>query len=170
MKAPILIVREEMPADRNAISRLHHAAFRGNAEADLVEALHREGAVVLSLVAEEEGRIVGHILFSRVEIETGNAVVPGLALAPLAVEPERQRSGIGSRLVREAHEQLVAQGEGLVFVVGDPAYYQRFGFSVEAARTFETPYDGAHIMALALNPGVPKRGIVRYPMAFAEFG
>jgi putative acetyltransferase len=163
-----LILREEAAADRHAIDRLHQTAFDGRTEANLVKALCREQAVVLSLVAEEDNRLVGHVLYSRVMIETGIDLVPGLALAPLAVEPARQRRGIGTHLVQEAQRRLAARGEGIVFVVGDPAYYGRFGFSIAAARQFETPYDGPHVMALALNRGVPTCGIVHYPVAFAE--
>jgi len=168
MSTSTLILREETAADWPAIDRLHQTAFNGPTEADLVRALHREQAVVLSLIAEEDGGIAGHALYSRVLVEIGGEFVPALALAPLAVAPERQRRGVGSRLVEEAHRRLAAQGEGMVFVVGDPAYYERFGFSKAAARPFKTPYDGPHVMALALNSGVPASGIVRYPIAFAE--
>ncbi|MCC6947441.1 MAG: N-acetyltransferase [Bradyrhizobiaceae bacterium] len=170
MSTSTLLLHEEAAADWRAIDRLHEAAFNGRTESDLVQALRRERAVVLSLVAEEDGRIAGHALYSRVTIEIGSESVPALALAPLAVAPERQRRGIGSRLVREAHRRLAAQGEGMVFVVGDPAYYERLGFSKAAARPFQTPYDGPHVMALALNRGVSASGVVRYPAAFAEVG
>lgn len=168
MSPQTLTLRPETSADRDVIGRLHHDAFRGNAEADLVDALRRNGEAVLSLVAEEEGRVVGHVLYSRLKIETGSGPVAALALAPLAVAPARQQRGIGSSLVREAHRRLAAAGESIVFVVGEPAYYERFGFSAAAARTFETPYDGAHTMALAFGRDAPKRGIVRYPRPFAE--
>jgi putative acetyltransferase len=163
-------LRPERITDARAIHALHRAAFGGAIEADLVDALRREGSVVLSLVAEENERIVGHVLYSRVEIEVGAAVMPALALAPLAVEPARQRNDIGTRLVQEAHRQLAAQAEEMVFVVGDPHYYDRFGFSVAAAVPFETPYDGAYVMALALNPSCAKSGAVRYPTPFAHLG
>lgn len=170
MNSSASVLREERRGDRKAIERLHAAAFGGHAEADLVGALHEEDAVVLSLVNEQEGRIVGHVLYSRVTIETGTGNTGGLALAPLAVEPGRQRRGIGSSLVREAQRRLAARGEGLVFVVGAPAFYRRFGFSAALARGFRTPYDGAHVLALALKPGAGDRGIVRYPAAFTRLG
>jgi putative acetyltransferase len=170
MSASTLILREEEAADRSAIVRLHEMAFDGRTEAELVDALRRERAVVLSLVAEEEGDVAGHVLYSRLTVESGEAFAPALALAPLAVGSERRRRGIGTRLVQEAHRRLASRGEVLVFVVGDPAYYARFGFSLAAARRFETPYDGPHVMALALNRGAPAGGIVHYPAAFADVG
>lgn len=170
MKASALILREEAAADWRAVDRLHEAAFSGRTEADLVRALRRERALVLSLLAEKSGRVAGHLLYSRVTIGTERQRVPALALAPLAVDPAFQRRGIGTRLVQEAHRRLAAQGERMVFVVGDPAYYARFGFSLAAARPFKTPYDGPHVMALALDPDVPSRGVVHYPAAFAGLG
>jgi putative acetyltransferase len=168
MTAAMLTIRAERAADAAAIRALNRAAFGGEAEAALVDALRSEGSAVLSLVAEEGSRLVGHVLYSRLAIDTGAAVVPGLALAPLAVAPTRQRSEIGTRLVQEAHRRLATQGEGMVFVIGDPGYYDRFGFSAEAAHPFETPWDGAHVMALALNPSAANKGAVRYPPPFAN--
>ena len=170
MTAGVVNIRSERATDARAIHALHRAAFGGATEADLVDALRSEGSVVLSLVAEEDERIVGHVLYSRVAIEVGAALVPALALAPLAVAPTRQRNDIGTRLVQEAHRRLAAQAEEMVFVVGDPGYYDRFGFSVAAALPFETPYDGAYVMALALNPSGAKGGAVRYPTPFAHLG
>ena len=170
MTPDTLTIRPERATDVPGIHALHRATFGGATEADLVDALRSEGSIVLSLVAEEDGRIVGHVLYSRLAIEMGTALVPALALAPLAVEPARQRNDIGSHLVQEAHRRLAAQAEEMVFVVGDPGYYGRFGFSVAAALPFETPYDGAHVMALALNPSVAKGGAVVYPPPFAHLG
>ena len=170
MKRDTVTIRPERATDASAIHALHRAAFGGATEADLVDALRNDGLIVLSLVAEEGGRIVGHVVYSRLAIEMGGALVPALALAPLAVEPARQRNDIGTRLVQEAHRRLAAQAEEMVFVVGDPGYYDRFGFSAAAAVPFETPYDGAHVMALALNPSVAKSGAVVYPPPFAHLG
>jgi putative acetyltransferase len=161
-----LVIREEARADRGAVASLLCSAFGSGGEATLVQQLGRQGAGVLSLVAAANEEIVGYALFSRLEVATETAMAAALALAPLAVAPAWQRRGIGSRLVREGHRRLAARGETLVFVLGDPAYYQRFGFSADAARDFRTPFDGPHMMALALAPGAPRRGTVRYPAPF----
>jgi putative acetyltransferase len=123
-----VVVREEQPADHAAVRALHQAAFEGPDEAALVDALralpeHRPG---WSLVAVEEGRVVGHILFSRVGLR--GAPRGALALAPMAVVPDRQRQGIGGALVREGLRRADAAEEPLVIVVGHPEYYPRFGF------------------------------------------
>lgn len=160
-------IRAEKPGDAQAIHALHHAEFKGNAEADLVDELRESGETVLSLVAEEDGKIVGHILYSRLKIDGHpNA----LALAPIAVDLAHQKHGIGGRLIEEGHRHLREKGEKLVFVVGDSAYYMRFGFSREDAAKFDTPYNGPYLMSLALAPGAPVSGKVVYSAFFAKFG
>ena len=165
MSAATLEIRAEVAADREAIRALHRAAFGGEAEAKLVEALRGEGAVVLSLVAEQNGEIAGHVLYSRLTLDPSHS--EALSLAPAAVLPKRQRQGIGARLIEEAHRMLTMRGEKIVFVLGDPAYYGRFGFSAATAKPFRTPYDGKYMQALILAPDAPKSGRVRYPAAFA---
>jgi putative acetyltransferase len=161
-----MLIRAETPSDRSSLRGVHARAFGQAAEADLVDRLRRDGDLLLSLAAVED-RLVGHVVLSRLRVEQ-----PGLraaALAPLAVLPERQRQGIGSALVREALGRLAAAGEHLVIVLGDPAYYGRFGFAPEAVRALRTPYDGPALQGLALGPdGRGARGRVRYAPAFAE--
>jgi putative acetyltransferase len=164
MKAA-LAIRLEAVADRQAIHALHRAAFGGDGEAKLVDALRADGAVVLSLIAAEGADIVGHVLYSRLTLDPPSN--GALSLAPVAVAPEQQKRGIGARLIEEAHRMLTAKGEKIVFVLGDPAFYGRFGFSAAAAKPFRTPYDGEYMQALALAPDAPKSGTVRYPVAFA---
>jgi len=124
--------------------------------------------VLLSLVAELEGRIVGHVLFSRVEIETSSALVPAVALAPVAVLPDSQRRGIGATLIRAGLDALREADETIAIVLGDPDYYARYGFSAEAARSIASPFRPEHFMALALREGSldDVRGRVVYPAAF----
>jgi putative acetyltransferase len=165
-----LTIRPEGAGDRSAIYALHCAAFGGEAEADLVDDLRRERAAVLSLVAEENGRVIGHVLYSRLAIGNGARAEQALSLAPIAVAPRHQRQGTGARLIEDAHRRLAARGETLVFVLGEPDYYRRFGFSAAAARPFKTPYDGPDLMALALAPGGAAAGTVRYPAAFTRLG
>jgi len=141
-----VIIRAEAPRDYAAIRKVLIDAFGGTQEADLVEALRSDGALALALVAEIDGQVCGHVLMSRLASPSA-----GIALAPLAVDPERQNQGIGSALVREAIELTRAHGARMIFVLGDPVYYERFGFSGEVAAPFQSPYAGPHFMALALS-------------------
>jgi putative acetyltransferase len=159
-------IRDEAEADHATIGRLHRLAFGRDAEARLVDAMRRSGAVAVSLVAEAEGEVVGHVLLSRLVSPPG-----AVALAPLAVLPDRQRRGVGSALVRAALARAREGGWAAAFVLGDPAYYGRFGFSAEAARGYASPYAGEHFMAVPLGPEpLPGGGAVVYPPPFADFG
>jgi putative acetyltransferase len=163
-----VIIRAEATTDYATIRQVNEAAFNGLEEADLVESLRRERVVLLSLVAELDGRIVGHLLFSRMSIETPTGTVPAGALAPMAVLPEYQRQGIGGRLIRHGLDGLRALGEQIVIVVGHPEYYPRFGFSSGLARSLESPFPSDAFMALELCARALEgiRGRVRYPDAF----
>ena len=166
-----VIVRGENGADaeeRSVIRSIDEAAFGGPEEADLVDKLRTEGDALISLVAELEKRIVGHILFSRMWIETPGGLVSAVALAPMAVLPECQRRGIGGRLIRCGLDLLRSRGEKIVIVVGHPDYYPRFGFSSEKARSLEGPFPAAAFMGMELSPGALNdiHGRVIYPAAF----
>jgi putative acetyltransferase len=158
----------ENVAERSVIHSIHEAAFGDSEEADLVDNLRTAGDVLVSLVAELEGRIVGHVLFSRMSIETSRGLVPAVALAPVAVLPQQQRRGIGGQLIRQGLDLLRNRGEKIVIVVGHPDYYPRFGFSGEKARVLESPFPVEAFMALELGPGALDgvRGRVVYPAAF----
>jgi putative acetyltransferase len=163
-----VIIRAEAVPDHSMIRQVNEAAFGCADEADLVEALRTEGVVMLSVVAELDRRIVGHILFSRMSIETPTEMVAAVALAPMAVLPRYQRQGIGGRLIRYGLDALRGLGERIVIVVGHPSYYPRFGFSAERARSLEGPFPPDAFMALELSPGALDRirGRVRYPRSF----
>src|SRR5262249_18798527 len=126
------VIRPETPADCDAIREVNERAFGGTDEARLVDALRDGGDVRASLVAGDDGRSVGHILFSDLPTATPGGAVAALALAPLAVVPGRQRQGIGARLVREGLRACRDAGHRIV-VVGHPEYYPRFGFSAKLA-------------------------------------
>jgi len=161
-------VRAENAAERSAIRSINEAAFGGQDEADLVDRLRADGLVLVSLVAEMQQRIVGHILFSRMSIETTGSSVSAVALAPMAVLPEHQRRGIGGQLIRHGLNLLRARGERIVIVVGHSDYYPRFGFSSEKARSIEGPFPRDVFMAMELSPGALNgvHGRVTYPAAF----
>jgi putative acetyltransferase len=163
-----VIIRGETPTDHSMIRQVNEAAFGGAEEADLVEALRPEGVVLLSVVAELDREIVGHILFSRMAIETPTRMVAAVALAPMAVSPPYQRHGIGGRLIRYGLDAMRDLRERVVIVVGHPGYYPRFGFSPERARSLESPFSPDAFMALELTPGALDgiHGRVRYPRAF----
>lgn len=160
------VIRPATPADRGAIRAVEEAAFGGNDEALLVEALAAAGDAVLELVAEAEGRIVGHILFSRLTVARPKGSFAAVALAPLAVAPRMQRQGVGAALVEAAHRRLRAAGERLSVVLGDPDYYRRFGYAHDAAAGFDSDYQGEALQALAFGDA-PAEGRLVYAPAFS---
>ena len=164
-------VRPEAPTHIAAVRALLHEAFSGLTVATLVDRLRAEGDIILALVAvAPQDTVVGHIAFSRAQVEQSGGARPAASLAPLAVASSHRRRGIGAALVRTGLDQLRARGEAIVFVLGDPAYYGRFGFVTEVAQTFASPYAGPHFMALKLATDAPRGGTLRYPAAFDELG
>jgi putative acetyltransferase len=171
---PTLLVRPEagkLP-EHSRIHAVHQRAFGRPDEANLVDALRTESVVLASLVAERGTEIVGHILFTRMWIDTTGGPMPAAALAPVAVLPEFQRRGIGAELVSRGldllrHDLLSGKAERIVIVLGAPAYYGRFGFTAEKARHLESPFPPDAFMALELSPAALTgvRGRVRYPAA-----
>jgi putative acetyltransferase len=159
-------IRDEQPDDIAAIRGLVEAAFAQPAEADLVDQLRMGGDSVISLVAIDDGEVVGHILFSKL-----TAPFRALALAPISITHERQNSGIGSRLIRMGLERAAVDGWEGVFVLGEPEYYGRFGFDTEISRGFVSPCAGSYFMALALSGKLPAtEGKVDHAPAFAALG
>lgn len=161
-----LVIREAETRDHAAIAALLAAAFGQDDEADLAETLRADGDAVLELVATSQGELVGHVMFSRLTIETEAGRAPAVALAPIAVRPERQRSGIGVALAEHALDVLRQQGERLCVVLGDPAYYSRFGFAHDRARQFMSDYQCQALQALAWGEA-PTTGRLVYPRAFS---
>jgi len=140
------------------------AAFGREDEARLVGVLNKAGDSIVSLVAVEEGIIVGHVLLSQMA-----APFPALGLAPLSVRPDCQGRSLGSALVRAAVAQALAVGARAVFVLGDPDFYGRFGFGTPQARGFASPYAGPHLMVLPVGGSLPvPTGRIEYAPAFAE--
>ena len=163
-----MIVRPARLGDRQAIREIHLAAFPTALEAELVERLIADGEATVSLVAEEGGEAAGHILCSRMRVEADGREARAVGLAPVAVKPGMQGRGLGSALVREALERGRAAGEEMMFVLGEPDYYGRFGFSAETARPFASPYAGDYFMAIDFTGGIsPRSGKADYAPAFA---
>jgi Predicted acetyltransferase len=162
-----LRIRPEEPGDRTAIRALHAAAFGGDAEADLVDRLRRDGDLSLSLVACAD-TVLGHVAFSPLTLPEAPGI-RALALAPVAVLPDFQAQGIGTTLIEDGLQRLADEGADLILVLGDPAYYGEFGFRAEDAAALSTPYDGPYLQALSLTEaGRNARGPVAYVRAFAE--
>ncbi len=158
-----MIIQPEAPTDRAAIRTVVEAAFPTAGEAELVDQLRKDGDAVISLIARDSDGIVGHVLFSRLR-----AGIRALGLAPVSVLPARQGEGIGSRLIHHGLAEAATAGWQSILVLGDPAYYRRFGFDPALAAAIVSPYAGPHLMALNLVPALPPlSGRFDYPPAFA---
>jgi len=161
-------IKSWRPEDHTAVHALLVAAFPTGAEARLTQELAQEGDVVLGLVALDQNRISGFALWSAMQAPAG-----AFGLGPVAVLPGYRRQGIAAALIQTGHARLAEQGGGLVFVLGDPAYYSRFGFSAALAAAYASPYQGPHFMAHALGPALPRAaagGAAIYAPAFARLG
>lgn len=156
-------VRLAEPADLAAIVALNDAAFGQRDESKIVQRLLKDGDSVVSLVAEVESHIVGHIQFFRILVD-GEA--PVIGLGPMSVAPSVQKQGIGALLIKSGLDWLRAAGEKRCFVLGHVDYYPRFGFQADLAENFDAPWSGPFFMALVLNEGGPESGRLTYPAAF----
>jgi putative acetyltransferase len=134
-------VRREQPGDEKAIFDVTFRAFGQETEPMLVDRLRINCPEGLSLVAEDDENIIGHILFTPARIENGTDSTSGMGLAPLAVLPSRQRQGVGSALVRAGLAQLRTAGVLFVVVLGHPGYYPRFGFEKASQSEIRCEYD-----------------------------
>jgi putative acetyltransferase len=164
-----IVVRDEAPRDHAAVRAIHAAAFGRAAEADLVDALRAQAQPCVSIVAEVDGTVTGHIMFSPVTAD-GHPQARLMGLAPLAVLPAHQRRGIGSVLVRAGLDRCTALGIQAVVVLGHPAYYPRFGFAPASRWGIRCVYDAPEeaFMLLELRPGALRgvQGTARYHPAF----
>jgi putative acetyltransferase len=164
-----MLIRAEEPQDQAVVYALNAEAFEQPGEARLVDALREQVTPLISLVAEENRELVGHILFSPVSL-SGNPDLKIIGLAPMAVVPEHQRSGIGSALVGEGLERCKHLGFTAVVVLGHPNYYPRFGFVPSSGYRIDSEYDvpEAYFMALELQPGAlaDRPGRVKYHSLF----
>lgn len=168
-------IRAEQAADFDAIRRVVEAAFGSEAEADLVDAIRDSEHYIpeLSLVAELDGAIVGHVMVSRVGLVDGTRRHVAHSMAPVAVAPDHQGRGVGGAMIRRGIELADAMGLPMILLEGSPTYYRRFGFehSVPHGIHFDlpdwAPAEAAQVVLLgAYDPSV--RGRVDYPPAFLD--
>ena len=170
-------IRAATAADAEAIDTNIRAAFAGTefghqGEAELVRMIEADDDALVSLVAEQGGVVVGHVLFSRMDVEADGAALSGAGLAPVSVVPERQGQGIGDALIRAGLAALRQQGVAISFVLGHEGYYPRFGYSPGLAARFASPFAGPHFMAMMLDSDAawPLGGRADYASAFGRMG
>ena len=166
-------VREEQAGDAAAIRRINEFAFGRLAEADLIEALRRAGAVAVSLVATDGGEIVGHILFTPAVVRGPQHEAQAVALGPMAVLPSRQGAGVGSMLAWRGLEVCRAQGHRVAFVLGDSEFYSRFGFersdTYGVTCEFNCPAEAFMVFGLTgASPVFEQGSVVQYRPEFAS--
>ena len=155
-------IRVESPADIQQIYDLNEIAFGQPAEANVVNRLRANCAEHLSLVAEDGGEIVGHILFTPVVIDEAGDAIQGMGLAPMAVMPDSQKQGIGSSLVKRSLEILSERDCPFVIVLGHPEYYPRFGFERASKYHLSSQWEGVpdEVFMVLESPGKGRIGIV----------
>jgi predicted N-acetyltransferase YhbS len=159
-----LQLRSSTESDRAAIEGIHRSAFGADEGEEIVELVNNlfedeTARPLLSLVAELHGKLVGHILFTALRIEPGNREVTARILAPLAVSSETQGEGVGAALIGEGLRRLQDAGVELVFVLGHPGYYPKFGFRTAGSLGLQAPHPipAEHAdawMVRALKPGI----------------
>ncbi len=167
----IIEVRQEKPEDIRAIDVVHLSAFGGDDEVGLIDKLRASSGFVseLSLVAEFHGRIVGHILLTKVRLLQGKESTEILVLAPMAVVPSQSHRGIGSELVQASIKQARELGYKAIVAAGQPEFYQRFGFVAASQLGLDTNLSVANdlVTAIELQPDALKGGgNVIYPSLF----
>jgi len=167
-----MIIRLEKPEDQIGIRHINTEAFDTDAEANLIDALRKSGIPLISLVAEENGELVGHILFSPVTLEADNCSISIAGLAPMAVAPAFQKREIGSMLVEEGLKHCKKAGYAAVVVLGHPDYYPRFGFipsvNYGIKSEFDVPAEVFMAKELRKRALADCNGIVKYHKVFNQ--
>jgi putative acetyltransferase len=169
----VIEIRQEIADDYSAIRDVNKIAFGGTAEAQLIDLLRAANKAVVSLVALNQGSVVGHILFSPVTVEQSAGNFRGVGLAPMTVLPKFQNQGIGSRLVRDGLEACKQKGYGVVVVLGHTRYYPRFGFTRAKDHGLDNEYNAQDsFMVLELKAGILQTigGLVKYAPEFNDAG
>lgn len=167
-----VVITEEQPEDIETIHRVNFAAFKGGGEADVVDQLRSSCDDFISMVAKLDGQVVGHIFFTPVRIVQKNDwTVLGSGLAPLAVDPEFQGEGIGSKLCKEGLQRIEAEGYPFAVVLGNPKFYSRFGFERASKHGITSSFEGVPDEAFMITIFDPQimadvSGIAYYQPAF----
>ena len=165
-------IRLEQESDRQQIRTINTSAFDTSAEANLVDILRRSDVPLISLVAEENGQLIGHILFSPVSLQGQTPATAIAGLGPMAVLPNWQGQGVGSRLVSAGLKYCAEAGYDVVVVLGHPDYYPRFGF-VPASRfniksEYEVPDEVFMLKELKPSALTGIEGVIQYHEAFNQ--
>lgn len=164
-------IREERDADTDRIRAIHDAAFGGDAEGRLIDRLRTGGLIVASIVGVADDAVIANVVFSRIVMTTPSETVNAVALAPVAVMPAYQRRGFGSKVIAYGLRLCAERGYAAAFVLGDPEYYSRFGFSSEAAKAVFSKYSHIGNAWMAIRLGVApiswREARVDYPNAFS---
>lgn len=166
-------VRVARPEDVPAMDALLRGSFPAPDEALLVQRLCMDGDMVLAMVAEEAGALAGVVVFSRMSVEVDGKPIAAVAMAPVATAPTHRRQGVAEALIAAGHDRLRDAQVMLSVVLGDPAYYGRFGYDADWAVGFDSPYAGDYFMALPLQDGAMPcgvRGRCDHAAAFARLG
>ena len=157
-----MIIREESKADIDQIAEILKKAFNSIDEAKIVDSLRINKKLIISLVCELNGVIVGHIAYSPIFIDQE---IVGIGLAPVAVLPDNQKQGIGSELIRQGNSIALSKGYEKIFVLGDPDYYFRFGFKLAKEYNYYSKFDpeGNHFMVMGETmENEPEKIVVNY--------
>lgn len=166
----MIVVRAEKTEDHKSVRRVNELAFGQPNEADLVDALRANARPYISLVAVVDEQVAGHIFFSPVSIESEAGAFTATGLAPMAVLPEYQNQGIGTRLVREGLKECQRLGEHIVVVLGHPKYYPRFGFAPASLKGLRSEYDVPDevfmVAELTVGALAGRQGLVKYHPEF----
>jgi len=166
----VILVRPEQTGDVDAIRAIHAASFPTASEARLVDLLRDAGHLSISLVAEVDGEVIGHVAFSPVSVASGAV---GAGLAPIAMRAAHRRRGIAARLIEAGLDACRSAGFEWAVVLGEPGYYSRFGFRPAQEAGLSDEYGGGPaFQAMELAPGgLPTgAGLVRYASEFASLG
>lgn len=163
-----ITIRSETPADHKAVEKILLSTFRTDAESKVMNAIRKNGNAVISLVAVSDEKVVGHILFSLV---TTHPLTPekGLGLAPVAVDPEYQSQGIGSKLIHAGLQICIDLQYDYAVVLGSPKYYMRFGFQKASSFGLQNEYGvDDEFMAIKFK-SLPDGGLVKYTNEFGLY-